>query len=379
MDPVETANAKSGQSSVVLVEPAALSGGLSADVLWSLGPGVLVVDRALSVIYRNAAASTQLPAATELEEVFRNGRILGSFEGWAEELRSIMNAGTSRCFELALGGDGAEAPRVLSLQCTPLREGGGGRIRGVVIAIGDASQRAGLEERLAVSERLASIGKLASRVAHELNNPLDGILRYVNLSLRLIEDAPETKLKTYLDESRTGLMRMVRIIKELLEFSRVTHGQFDLVGINDLVDQSLREYAPSAQEHGIVLTADYQRPDMPAIRGGRLHQVCCNLLKNAIDVMPDGGRLTVTTGVVDEYVIIRIADTGPGLPAEPSKVFVPFYTTKELGEGTGLGLAICKDFIEDLGGTLEGSSGEDGGAVFTVRIPVARCHAGSLP
>jgi signal transduction histidine kinase len=114
---------------------------------------------------------------------------------------------------------------------------------------------------------------------------------------------------------------------------------------------------------------------MPAVRGGRLYQVCCNLIKNAIDAMPDGGRLTISTGRVDEHVVLRVADTGPGLPEDASRIFEPFYTTKEVGQGAGLGLAISKDFVEDMGGTLEGETDPEGGAIFTVRIPLSSCHS----
>ena len=113
---------------------------------------------------------------------------------------------------------------------------------------------------------------------------------------------------------------------------------------------------------------------MPAVRGSRLYQVCGNLIKNAIDAMPDGGRLAVTAGMVDDEVVIRVADTGVGLPDEVDKVFEPFFTTKAAGKGTGLGLAICKDFVEDMHGAITAAPGEEGGAVFTIRIPISSCH-----
>ena len=112
---------------------------------------------------------------------------------------------------------------------------------------------------------------------------------------------------------------------------------------------------------------------MPTMRGNRLYQVCRNLIKNAIDAMPDGGRLSITTGLADAHVVIRVSDTGVGLPDDPQKVFEASYTTKPAGEGTGLGLAICKDYIENMGGTLGTATGEDGGAVFTIMIPESAC------
>lgn len=375
MEPVRLAKAPQGQAPGALPEHTHVRWGLEQDVLASLAHGVLVVGAELTVVYRNAQAARWLPTSDKLEEALQAGRILGPFEGWAKELQTVVRTGASRSFEFAAEGEQDEAGPVFTLHCTPLRSRESGSTGEVVILISDGSHLAGLEERLAVSERLASIGKLASRIAHELNNPLDGILRYINLSLRLLKDTPEPKLKSYLDESRTGLKRMVQIISELLEFSRATHGQFDLTPINDLVDQAIREFTLRAQAHGIVITADYQEKDMPAVRGGRLYQICCNLIKNAIDAMPNGGRLTVSTGRVDEHVVLRVADTGPGLPEDVSKIFEPFYTTKEVGQGSGLGLAISKDFVEDMGGTLEGETDPEGGAIFTVRIPLSSCHS----
>ena len=106
-----------------------------------------------------------------------------------------------------------------------------GQVTGVVIAIDRNQDGEVSEEQLEISQRLASLGRLAARVAHELNNPLDGILRYINLALRVADDPPESKLKSYLSESRTGLMRMVQIISELLEFSRTTDGEFDELNV----------------------------------------------------------------------------------------------------------------------------------------------------
>jgi signal transduction histidine kinase len=217
---------------------------------------------------------------------------------------------------------------------------------------------------------MASLGKLAARVAHELNNPLDGILRYINLAIRVAGDAPESRLNSYLTESRSGLLRMIRIIGDLLEFSRNSDAGFEETGMNDVIEQAIRASSSAADANRVIVSADFQGGQMPRIRAGRLYQVCCNLMRNAIDAMPDGGRLTISSGVYDEHVVIRVADTGVGLPSPVEKVFEPFYTTKQPGKGTGLGLAICKEFVEDMGGTISAANQDANGAVFTVRIPL---------
>jgi signal transduction histidine kinase len=126
-----------------------------------------------------------------------------------------------------------------------------------------------------------------------------------------------------------------------------------------------------ADRGGVTITAAFQDQHMPPVRGSRLFQIFCNLIKNAIDAMPDGGRLTIASGIEDGEVVICFDDTGIGLPAEVEKVFEPFFTTKSAGKGTGLGLAICKDYIERLHGTIEASNRPEGGASFTIRIPAA--------
>lgn len=220
-----------------------------------------------------------------------------------------------------------------------------------------------------------SSDKLVARVAHELNNPLDGILRYINLAIRMIgDDAPE-KVVNYLHQSRKGLMRMVQITGELLTYARGDHGQNDEVPINRVVEEAVRSMYDRAAESGIVITAGYRDEHMPTVAGAKLYQVCCNLIKNAIDAMPDGGMLTINTGVVDGVVVLRFEDTGVGLPDNTDRIFEPFYTTKDPDDGTGLGLAICREYVEGLGGTITASHGADGGAVFSIQIPAKRCSA----
>ena len=347
---------------------------VALDILNSLGLGLIIIDPDRCIRFRNAFASDWLPRADDLETVFTGAKFLGPFDGWEKQLATLQNTSHSALLHCVVQWPGQTTPVLVHVRCTPIQEKGTGQITGYVILLDKQNQVEALDDQIEVSKRLASLGKLATRVAHELNNPLDGILRYINLALRVLGDAPEPKLKTYLDESRTGLMRMTQIIGDLLEFSRSTDGEFDELDINEVIDQAIRANASRADAARVIVTADYQCPNMPAVRGSRLYQVCSNLIRNAIDAMPDGGRLTVTSGIVGENIVIRVADTGVGLPEDVSKIFEPFFTSKEFGKGTGLGLAICKEFIEDMGGTIHATSGKNGGAVFTVTIPVNRCR-----
>ncbi len=327
-----------------------------------------------SILHRNEAASHWLGEGTNLQEGLAGVRFLGPFDDWPSELRRVVDGEHAPTFECVLTPTDAQSPTLVTIRCISAMGGEpSGRADAVVLVIEEGAKQADMEERIEVSRRLASLGKLAARVAHELNNPLDGILRYVNLAMRLAGEAPDDRLKNYLTESRTGLMRMVQIISDLLEFSRSTDGEFEQTDINEVVEQAIRSLASNADANGVIVAADFHRTDMPCVRGSRLYQVVCNLIKNAVDAMPDGGRLALTTGIVSGEVMIEVADTGAGLPDDAQKVFEPFFTTKGAGKGTGIGLAICKDFVEDMNGTIHAANGAEGGAVFTVRLPLDSC------
>jgi signal transduction histidine kinase len=209
-------------------------------------------------------------------------------------------------------------------------------------------------------------------VAHELNNPMDGILRYVNLSLRIIEQENLEKPKEYLAQCREGLMRMVQIVSELLEFSRNSYVSFEYVKIERIIEDAVKTMEGRAEAAGVRISRSYA-PNIPKIRSSNLFQVFCNLIKNALDAMPDGGQLSISTRfTADNTAIVEFCDTGVGLPTENTEaIFEPFFTTKDKVKGTGLGLAISKDIIERHGGRITAENATEGGSVFTVYLPVS--------
>jgi len=236
----------------------------------------------------------------------------------------------------------------------------------------EPTERADIQRQLAQTERLATIGRLASKVAHELNNPLDGILRYLNLTIRAIEQEKLEKPREYLIQCRQGLMRMVQIVSELLEFSRGTYASLEQARIEQIIEEAINTMAGRTEVSNIRILRDYG-PGIPEVRSDNLFQVFCNLIKNAVDAMPDGGRLDISTSLAaDSTVVVEFRDTGTGFPQQYAEaIFEPFFTTKDKTKGTGLGLAICKDIIERYNGRITAENDPQGGSIFKVYLPAA--------
>jgi signal transduction histidine kinase len=260
----------------------------------------------------------------------------------------------------------------LRIACTPLKETKTKRIFGGTVIIEDITEKANMQRQLADVEKLATVGKLASKVAHELNNPMDGILRYINLTLRILEQENLEKPKEYVSQCRQGLMRMVRIVGELLEFSRSTYAPFESASLDQIIEDAIKTMESRAEACDVGILRNYAR-DLPEVRSGNLFQVFCNLIKNAVEAMPDGGELNISTWLTgDDTAVVEFRDTGIGFaPENAEAIFEPFFTTKDKTKGTGLGLAVCKDIVERHGGRITAENAPGGGSIFTVYLPGA--------
>lgn len=219
-------------------------------------------------------------------------------------------------------------------------------------------------------EKYASVGKLAGGIVHEINNPLDGVIRYTNLLLEQPEN--NTITHEYLMEIKKGLSRIANITKSLLDFSYQLNNQHDhgkkYVHINKLLDESLGYISDKTCER-INVVKQYKK-DLPKVLDFGLSHLFVNIIKNAFDAMGRDGVLTVSTGLLDSVVRISFQDTGPGIPEELKKdIFDPFFTTKDIGKGTGLGLAICHEIVNKYGGRIEVESTLGKGSTFNVLLP----------
>ena len=211
------------------------------------------------------------------------------------------------------------------------------------------------------------VGKLAARVAHELNNPLDGIMRFVNLARGQI--ASSGPAEGYLDQAQHGLARMSQTITTLLEFARHRVVSVQPSQLGKMLKHCTALFEAKAAERNINIVCR-AATDTTLLCPGQLEQVLSNLIKNAIEAMPSGGALEIDASAAAADVIITVVDSGIGLPgSSETQIFEPFFTTKPQGEGAGLGLAICREILGQLGGTIHAADRDGGGAIFTVRLP----------
>jgi signal transduction histidine kinase len=230
-------------------------------------------------------------------------------------------------------------------------------------------KNASLERSLETHERLAMIGKLAAGVAHELNNPLDGVMRFVSLAADgLPKDSPQVP---YLLEARRGLRRMADIVRDLLQFSRNANLDATTEDAERLAKDAVAQATSGAKDRVISTAFEFPPVGLALPRG--MFQVFANVAKNAVDAMPRGGTLSVAAQLASGRVLIRVSDTGTGIPEDIREhVFDPFFTTKEVGKGTGLGLPICQRIVERLGGTMTLESEVGHGTTVHIDVPARR-------
>ena len=231
-----------------------------------------------------------------------------------------------------------------------------------------------MQAHLFESEKLASLGKLAAGIAHEINNPLGGILIYSHL---MLEDTDKNSphyenLKKVVKETS----RCKDIVKGLLEFARPKEPEMTLISINEIVERSLAIMERQALFQNITIEKKYAS-DMPKIvaDSAQLQQVFMNIILNAAEAMDGNGVLTLSTSLNRDKTQIEVnfSDTGHGIKEEDKKrLFEPFFSTKEVGEGTGLGLSISYSIIQKHRGTIEVQSQPGKGSTFTVKLPIKK-------
>ena len=280
--------------------------------------------------------------------------------------------------EIAVGRGGGEG-MPLQMSVSPLRADGGS-VRGAVLTLTDLTRRSELEEERRKLDRLALLAEISGVMAHEIRNPLAGMVAGIQHLLTKFEegDGRHDALQRVLKEGE----RVNRIIEDILLISRPPRLNLAPCDVSDALEELVGRLRDTASAQGVEIVTDYA-PDLPEARGDRmrLQQALSNLVVNGIEAMPDGGRLRIAaTGPVHgvgwgdgeaEFVEVVIQDNGVGIKEEDlGKVFDPFVTTK--ARGTGLGLPIAKRIIEEHKGELKIDSKEGEGSKVTVWLPLAR-------
>lgn len=230
-------------------------------------------------------------------------------------------------------------------------------------------------DHLVAQEKLATVGRLAAGVAHEVGNPLAAILGYVELLLaqeRSPDGAEDRERHEALERIRKETVRISGIVSDLLDYSRPQAGRVEPVDVAEAVEVALSLLAPQARFRGVNLV--HRLPaDLPrvAASSSRVVQVLLNLLLNAADAMGGTGSVTIVAVPAGAHVTLRVSDVGPGVPAaDCARLFDPFFTTKPPGEGTGLGLAISRSIAQAYGGDLTFDASAGPGATFTLALPI---------
>ena len=349
----------------------------SENILESLNDGIAVVDRNDRIVRWNR----RLEELYGLRHESAVGRRLDQLfdSGFFEVLRSARTESPEGAafYRVPLTTRHEASRRLLvNVATTPLRHSDGA-IAGTIVIVEDISARVQLEEQLQISEKMASIGLLAAGVAHEVNTPLTGISSFVQMLMQGAEpEDPRTKV---LEKIERQTFRAAKIVNGLLNLARPAQVDSGPVDVNAVVNDVLA-LLEHQLKNGRIQVRKELAPNPPFVQGieYKLQQVLLNLFLNARDAMPRGGWLTIVTRKNGDMASIEVGDTGSGIPPDQlSRIYDPFFTTKELGKGTGLGLSITYGIVQEHGGTITCDSTVGQGTRFTLTLPVSASRTSS--
>ncbi len=337
----------------------------SENIIESLTVGVAVIDQTGAIIGWNRVLEGQF--GLKKADVL-GGKLIDVLG--ARNFAAIFPSDTQQDFRL-LSEIGLDLPggtqKIFDIARTPLLDNAMNPY-GTIIVFEDITEKLSLQQQLLTSEKLASIGLLSAGVAHEINTPLTGISSYVQMLQKKLTDTPNTEILGKI-EAQTD--RVGRIIKNLLNFARnPSDSSFQRVDLKVSLEEIISLIDYKLKTMNIELELDLASLPPVQAQGERLQQVFINLILNALDAMPGGGKLRIELARADREAAVTVADTGTGIrPEHLPRVFDPFFTTKGIGKGTGLGLSISYAIIKEHEGRIQARSEAGKGSVFTVYIP----------
>ena len=339
--------------------------------------GVFSVDLRERILLANAA----MGSLVGVQEALINGRPLGSImepESLARfrEATALHEGGRVARLEVELRADGGERIPV-SVSVSPFKEDGA--LKGCFAVVRDLrherkaeSERNAMREQLAQAEKLSALGELISGIAHELNNPLTGVMGYTEL---LLSSKGSEGARKELGKIHTEAVRCRKIVQNLLAFARRRSPERKLIDVNMLVGETLELRAFQLRVDGVEVETRLD-PQLPRTMGDfhQLQQVFVNIINNAYHALVETGRpgrLIISTEVAEDRIRVRFADNGPGIPADRiQRIFDPFFTTKPIGKGTGLGLSLSYGIIKEHEGKIQVESKVGEGATFMIDLPI---------
>lgn len=328
---------------------------------------VLVVTRDYRIARANVAAADS--AGLKVRELIGKP----CYEIFAKEktpcpgcpMRESLASGRPRRERLSPYND----QRAFVVGSFPIRDydGKGGSL--AVVQYQDVSAIRKLEAQLLQSEKMAALGLFASGIAHDINNPLAGVLAFAQLAMQGL--APDSQLYQDLKEIESSALRCKKILEDLLEMSRPSgRNEKSPVDLGALIERVLPNLKVQYQEQGYRLDLALKPLTPVEVCSSKFEQVFTNILTNAFQALKPGGAVRVSAHEDDKSVVIEVEDDGEGISEENLKsIFDPYFTTKRQRGGSGLGLPICYNIIREHGGQIEVSSRVNEGSVFRIRVP----------
>lgn len=321
-----------------------------------------------------------LPDAWQYPEI-ASARII--FDGVSYSAEGFLDSGPKQAADISVRGAARGTVEIVYLEQRPELDEGPflkeerdlidevARQIGLIIERRQAEQdRLRLQDQLRHADRLATIGMLAAGVAHELNEPLGNILGFAQLSKKCA-DVPAAVMAD-IEKIELASLNAREITRKLLVFARQSPPNKQPVSLNRIVEDGLGFFETRCARQGIEVVR-VLAPGLPDITAdpSQLNQVLVNLVVNALQAMPAGGRLTVRTETTDDHVLLIVEDTGSGMSEDVvEQIFLPFFTTKDVGQGTGLGLPVVHGIIASHGGSIEVKSRVSRGTRFEIRMPI---------
>lgn len=341
---------------------------LALDILSSMDEGVITTDRAGLVTSANPMAEQllQIDASCVGQPIGNTALGSAGISSLSEEVLRSRNSVYDRDFQVSQNGHQLQ----LRADCHLLRDENA-NIMGTVLHVRNVTERVLLEDRMRRMERFMGLGTLAAGLHHEIKNPLGALALHVQLLEEKLEGQADDEVAETLGVLKTEVTRISGVLESFRDFASIEQLNRAETDIEQMVQRTAGLIRPQAERQGITVAMDVSANGVLQVSAdaARLEQVLLNLAMNALEAMPDGGRLSIAVGCDEDHVTIAVSDTGRGIPPHVrSRIFDPYFTTKS--DGSGMGLAVCDKIIRQHGGTIDCET-STGGTVFRIVIPVA--------